>query len=132
MKPSHLTAALVAANLALAAFPLVAAAQQKEAPKAPKPTVAAVQKVVKMIGADKAKLKIYCDMADLSTKIDEAEKKKDTKAAEAIADTMDTMAEKLGPEYVTLMDGLQELPENAKEGEAIAETLAELDGMCEK
>jgi hypothetical protein len=71
-------------------------------------------------------------MADLSTKMDEAEKKKDTKAAEAIADKMDAMAEKLGPEYVTLMDGLQELPEKAKEGEAIAETLAELDGMCGK
>ena len=131
MKLCHL-----AAVLALAAFPLTAAAQQsgaaKNTSKAPKPTTAAAQQVVKTISADKAKLKIYCDMAALGDQLDAAEEKKDTKAAEAIADKMDAMAEQLGPEYVTLMDGLQDLPENSKEGEAIAETLADLDDMCGK
>jgi uncharacterized phage infection (PIP) family protein YhgE len=124
------------AGLALAIFPLVAIAQQSGAPdeskKAPKPTTAAAQQVVKIIGGDKAKLKIYCDMAALGDQLDAADEKKDTKASEAIADKMDTMAEQLGPEYVTLMDGLQELPENSKEGEAIAETMADLDDKCGK
>ena len=45
---------------------------------------------------------------------------------------MDAMAEQLGPEYIALMDGLQDLDEKSKEGEAIAETLAELDDKCAK
>ncbi len=122
----------LAAGLVLAVFPLAAIAQQSVAPKAPKPTNAAAQQVVKIISADKAKLKVYCDMAALEDKMDAAEKKKDTKAAEAIADKMDAMAEQLGPEYVALMDGLQDLSENSKEGEAIAETLADLDDLCGK
>ena len=129
MKLKHL-----AAVLALAAFPFTAVAQQSGAPKvpdkAPKPTAAAAQQVVKIIGSDKAKLKIYCDMAALGDQLDAAQEKKDTKAADAIADKMDAIAEQLGPEYVALMDGLQDLPENSKEGEAIAETLADLDDMC--
>jgi hypothetical protein len=131
MKLKHL-----AVGLALAAFPLTAIAQQSGAPKAPnkapKPTTAAAQQVVKIIRADKAKLKIYCDMAALGDQLDAAEQKKDTKAADAIADKMDAMAEQLGPEYIALTDGLQDLPENSKEGEAIAETLADLDDMCGK
>ncbi|MGA7971789.1 MAG: hypothetical protein WCA36_03205 [Pseudolabrys sp.] len=135
MRLGHLAAVIV-----LVAFPFVATAQQSGAPKAPnetqnkapKPTTAAAQQVVKIISADKAKQKVYCDMAVLEDQFDAAQNKKDTKAAEAIADKMDAMAERLGPEYVALMDGLQDLPEDSKEGEAIAETLADLDNMCGK
>lgn len=118
----------LAAIVVLAAFPLSTAAQ--DAKKAPKPTVAAAQKVVKIIGSDKAKLKIYCDMADLGAKMDDAEQKKDTKTFEALADKFDKMAEQLGPEYATLMAGMQDMPEDSKEAEAIAETLGDLDEKC--
>ncbi len=113
----------------LAAFPLGAHAQQGGAPKV---TNADAQKIVKAIGADKAKLKIYCEMAALSDQIDVAEQKKDAKTAEALSQMMDSMAEQLGPAYVTVMDGLQDMDEKSKEGEAIAETLSELDDMCGK
>ena len=125
MKPTYLAAAL-----ALAALPLTAEAQQGVASK--KPTTADAQKVVKMISADKAKLKIYCDLSTMAEQADAAEQKKDTKTAEALADKMDAMAEQLGPDYVALVDGLQDMPENSKEGEAIAETMAALDEMCGK
>ncbi len=119
----------VAAICVLAAFPLGAQAQQDGAPKI---TNADAQKVVKAIGGDKAKLKIYCEMAALSEQSDAAEQKKDTKTVEALGQKIDSLAEKLGPAYIALMDGLQDMDENSKEGEAIAETLSELDGMCGK
>jgi hypothetical protein len=118
-----------AAVIVFAALPLGAQAQQSSPPK---PTVAAAQEVVKMISADKAKLKIYCDLGDMAEQLDAAEEKKDLKTAEALADKMDALAEQLGPEYTALVDGLQDLNENDKEGEAIAETLSELDEMCTK
>lgn len=119
---------LFIAAAGLAALPLAAQAQSGP----PKPTVAAAQKVVEMISADKAKLKIYCDMGALAEQIDAAEEKKDIRTAEALADKMDALAEQLGPEYIALVDGLQSLSENDKSGEAIAETLSELDGKCAK
>lgn len=122
MKLTRFAAAIVFTGL-----PLGAEAQQNSPPK---PTVAAAQQVVKTISADKAKLKIYCDLGALAEQFDAAEQKKDTKTAEALADKMDAMAEQLGPEYVALVEGLQDLGESSKEGEAIAETLAELDEMC--
>ncbi len=118
-----------AAVVVFATLPLAAQAQQGGKPK---PTVAHAQNVVRVISADKAKLKIYCDMGALAEQLDAAEEKKDTRTAEALADKMDAMAEQLGPEYIALADGLQDLPENDKAGEAIAETLSELDDKCAK
>ena len=118
-----------AAILLFAAFPLCAQAQQDGAMK--KPTNADALKVVNMIKADKAKLKIYCDIGVLAEQVDAAEEKKDTKTAEAIADKMDAMAEQLGPEYIALMDGLQDMDENSKDVRDIGMTLGALDEMCE-
>ncbi len=86
----------------------------------------------KRSAADKAKLKIYCEMAALSEQIDAAEQKKDTKTADALAQKIDSMAEQLGPAYILLMDGLQDMDENSKEAEAIGKTLEGLDEMCGK
>lgn len=117
-----------AAILGFAAIPLWAQAQQGGTMKTP--TVADAQKVVQMIKADKAKLKIYCDIGVLAEEADAAEEKKDSKTAEAIADKMDAMAERLGPEYIALMDGLQDMDENSKAVQDIGMTLGSLDEMC--
>ena len=114
---------------ALAGLPLAVQAQQSGTPK---PTNAAAQQVVNMIGAHKAKLKTYCDLGALADQADAAAQKNDTKTAEALADKMDAMAEQLGPEYIALMDALENLDDTSKEGEAIAETLSELDDKCAK
>jgi hypothetical protein len=118
------------AVIVFAALPLCAEAQQGGVSK--KPTNADAQKVVKMISADKAKLKIYCDMAALAEQIDKADEKKDTKTVEALEQKMDSMAEQLGPEYIALMDGLQDMDQNDKEADAIGDTLGTLDDMCGK
>jgi len=119
-----------AAVIVFAALPLCAQAQQGG--KAKKATNADAQKVAKMISADKAKLKIYCDMGALAEKAEAAEQKKDTKAAEAIANQMDKMAEQLGPEYIAFMEGLDNVDEKSKEGQAIGKTIEALDEMCAK
>lgn len=125
MKVTHF-----AAVIAFAALPLSAQAQQQDS--APKPTVAAAQKVVKIVSADKAKLKAYCDLGNLAEQLDAAEEKKDTKTAEALSNKMDSLAEQIGPEYIALVDGLQNLKENDKTAEAIAESLSEIDEKCAK
>lgn len=122
---------LLIAVVAIAALPLAAYAQGNAQDKrAPKPTVAAAQKVVATIRADKAKSKIYCDMAALGDQIDQAYQKKDEKKVDALSQKMDELSEALGPDYVALMDGLQELEPDSKEAQAIGDTFEPLDALC--
>jgi len=106
----------------------VVAALTASAEAQKKPTKADVDKVVKLISADKAKVKIYCDMAKLGDQAQEAEQKKDTKKSDEIAQKMDEMSKQLGPEYVAVMDGMQNL--NDKEADAISAAWEPLDKLC--
>ena len=83
---------LMLAAAVILALPLAAQAQKK-------PTKADADKVVKLISADKAKTKIYCDLAKLGDEAQQADEKKDTKKAEEIGQKMDAMGKQLGPEY---------------------------------
>jgi hypothetical protein len=121
----------ILAVLAIAALPAYALAQSQ--PKAaPKPTKADAQKVIKIISADKAKTKLYCDIAALGDQIDAAAQKKDEKKMDELSQKADDMGAKIGPEYVALMDGLQEMEPNSKDGEEIGAVLEELDKLCAK
>jgi len=119
----------IVAAAVIAAVPLCAQAQK---PGAAKATKADAQKVVKIISADKAKTQIYCDMAKLGEQIEQADQKKDSKKVDDLSKKMDEMTEKLGPEYVALMDGLQDMDPNSKAGKDIGETLDDLDKLCAK
>src|SRR5476649_790413 len=121
----------ILAVLAIAALPAYALAQGQ--PKAaPKPTKADAQKVIKIITADKAKTKLYCDISALGEQIDAAAQKKDEKKIDELSQKADEMGTKIGPEYVALMDGLQELDEKSKDGEEIGTMLESLDKLCTK
>jgi prephenate dehydratase len=120
---------LIVAVLVIAAVPLCAQAQK---PGAAKATNADAQKVVKIISADKAKTQAYCDLSKLGEQIDQAEQKKDSKTADALSQKADALAQKIGPEYAALMDGLQDIDEKSKDGEAIGKTLEGLDKLCAK
>jgi hypothetical protein len=117
---------LIIAVVVMAAVPLWAQAQ----PKAPKPTKADAQRVIKIVSDDKAKTKIYCDIAKLGEQIEQAEQKKDEKKVDALVQQTEEMGKKIGPEYVALMDGMQQLSE--KEAEEIGTTLEALDKLCAK
>jgi hypothetical protein len=113
----------------IVAIPVCALAQQGTAKK---PTNADAQQVVKIVSGDKAKTQAYCDMGALGEQIAQADQKKDNKKVEELSQKMDVLAAKIGPEYSNLMDGLQEVEENSKEGQAIGATLGQLDKLCTK
>jgi hypothetical protein len=132
-----MTLKTILAALAIAALPVCAQAQpaqpkQQQPPAAPKPTKASVQKVVQIVSGDKAKTKLYCDIAALSEQIDAAAQKKDEKKLDELSQKADAMGEKIGPEYVALMDGLQEMDPNSKEAEELGGMLDALDKLCDK
>ena len=112
--------------MVLAAMPTLAQAQGKKA------TNADAQKVVAMIKGDKGKVKIYCDISKLNDQIEEADKKKDEKTVDALSDKADAMGKQLGPEYLALQAGLQDMPADSKEAQAIGDTLGTLDDLCGK
>lgn len=118
----------IVAIIAIAAMPLSTQAQNK----APKPSKASAMKVVAAISADKAKVQTYCDMAKLGEQIDATDKKKDTKTVDALSKKMDDMSQKLGPEYAALMEGLQDMDPNSKDGQEIGSALDGLDKLCGK
>ena len=113
----------------IAAVPVYALAQPKGAPKM---TKADAQKVVKMISGDKAKTQTYCDIGKLSEQMEQAEQKKDEKKVDALSQQVDELGKKIGPEYVALMEGLQDMDPNSNDGKDIGTTLEALDKLCAK
>ena len=120
---------LIVAILVIGAVPACAQAQN---PSAAKLTRADAQKVVKTISSDKAKTQTFCDIGKLGEQIEEANEKKDRKTADELAQKMKELEKKLGPEYVTLMDGLQDIDPESDDGVDIQAALAALDKSCAK
>jgi hypothetical protein len=117
----------VSALLAMSAF---AEAQQGPPPNVPKPTKADVQKVVQIIIADKAKTQAYCEIGQLNEKMAEADQKKDQKTLDALGKQADALADKIGPEYIKLMEGLSQVDENSPLGKQLEALFAPLDKQC--
>ena len=97
---------LIVAILVIAAVPVRA---QPQTPSAAKVTKADAQEVVKIISRDKARTQTYCDIVKLGDQIEEAGEKKDTKKTDELNQKMDEFVKQLGPEYVALIDGLQQI-----------------------
>jgi hypothetical protein len=120
---------LVVAVSLFAAIPIVAQAQQK-GPAAPKPSTADVQKVVQSIGADPAKVKIYCDIGKLQDQMDEAEQKKDSKTAADLGAEAGSLEKQLGPDYERVMTGLEPVDPNSAEGKRYGALFQPLFKQC--
>jgi hypothetical protein len=118
---------LIVAILLIVALPLCAQAQK---PSAAKVTKADVQKVVKIISGDKAKTQTYCDIGKLNEQIEEADEKKDIKKTEELSQQIDALVKKLGPEYASLMDRVQEVDPESEDGKQIGLMLEPLDKLC--
>jgi hypothetical protein len=104
------------------------AQQQKVA----KPTEAQVQKVVNDIGAAKPKLDSYCKLMKLQQQMSTLDEKKDGQKLQALGQQADAEAQKLGPDFEKVMDGLEQVDENSAEGKKFAAILGGLDGKCPK
>jgi len=125
---------LVAALCLFTVIPAAGYAQQGQPggqpPMPPPPTLADVQKVVATINADKAKLQIYCQLAKLNEQMEAAYQKKDNKTVESLGAQADTLAQKLGPDYAKVMDGLPQIDENSPLGKQMSAALDTLDKQC--
>jgi hypothetical protein len=120
---------LIVATLVITAVPVCA---QTQPPRAAKVTRADVQKVVRIIRGDKTKTQTYCDVGKLGEQIEDANGKKDRKMADELSQKMKELEKNLGPEYVALMDGLQDIDPESDDGEEIGAALAALDKLCPK
>ena len=98
--------------------------------RVPKPTIADAQKLVQMIGSDKAKLKAYCDIGKLQEQMEGAYQKNDTKALDALGAKADSLAEQIGPEYAKLVEGLEEVDPNSAEGQQFTAVFDTLHKQC--
>jgi hypothetical protein len=56
--------------------------------------------------------------------------KKDTKKADALAEQVDALGKKLGPEYAALMDGLEDVDPESEGGKQIGLMFEPLDKLC--
>ena len=88
------------------------------------------QKVLKIISSDRAKIRIYCEMAKLGDQMEQANETGDAKNFDALFQKMYQLGKKLGPEYVALIDGLQDIDPQSEVGQEISSTLNALDNLC--
>jgi hypothetical protein len=115
---------LIVVILVIAAMPMCAKAQTSN-----NTTVTHAQNAFKIISGDKAKTRIYCDMAKIFDQIERAGGK-DTKNSDALYRKMNDLAKKLGPDYAALVYGLPKVDPNSQDAQEINATFATLDKLC--
>ena len=122
---------LVMAVSLFAAVPTIAYAQ-KDSPagESSKPTMADAQNLVQTISSNPAKLKVYCDMGKLQEQMEQANQKEDNEAIEALSAKADSLVQQIGPEYVKMMEGLDEVDPDSDEGKQFAAVFGSLDKQC--
>jgi hypothetical protein len=108
---------------------LMAFAQAQES--VPKPTKADAAKIVKIISADKTKIKTYCKLADLGEEITKAGDAGDNGKVQQLSGQADELRKALGPEFVRLNAGLDQVDFQSKEGEEMSAVLDKLDDLCQ-
>ena len=121
---------LVAAIFAIAAISALAHAQQSPPPRAPKPTKADAQNVVQIVTTDKAKMQAYCDLTNVFDQIQVAKGKNDSNTFQALGKQVLPLVDKLGPEYLRMIAGLDQVDLTSSEGEELLSILSELDKKC--
>jgi hypothetical protein len=118
MTPKLIVAALVIT------MPVYAKAQ------GPSPVVTAAQIVADTISSDPGKIETYCAIGKLGDQIEDANEKKDRIAADDLTQKMKELEERLGPEYASLMNGLQNIDPDSDDGVEIEATLRALNKPC--
>jgi len=122
---------LVMAVSLFAAVPTIAYAQ-KDSPagESSKPTIADAQKLVQTISSNPAKLKVYCDMGKLQEQMEQADQKKDKKEFEALSANATSLLQQISPEYLKIMEGLEQIDPESAEGKEFAAVFGTLDKQC--
>jgi hypothetical protein len=119
---------LLVAVAIFANAPIVALAQKDD--HAPQPTLADAQKLVQEISNDKTKLKAYCELGKLQDQMEKAEDAKDTKTVDALVAKSDALGKQIGPEYLRLIERIEEVDLKSAEGEKFAALFNALHDKC--
>ena len=69
-------------------------------------------------------------MGKLQEQMEQADQKKDNKALEALSAKADSLVQQIGPEYLKMMEGLDEIDPNSDEGKQFAAVFGALDTQC--
>ena len=123
---------LVAAISALAILALAHAQQGGPQPNIPKPTKTDVQNVVQIVTTDKVKTQAYCDLTKLYNQIEAAEQKEDSDTIQTLTKQADGLVANLGPEYLKVIEGLDQVDLTSSEGKEFISILSGLDKLCTK
>jgi hypothetical protein len=121
---------LMAATIFVAVFVVAFAQSDKSNAQSSKPTIEDAEKLVEAISGDKDKLKAYCEIGKLDEQLDKAEEKGDEKEFEALVDKRDTLEQRLGPDYIRVIDGLGDVEPNSAEGQQFSAVFAPLHKQC--
>jgi hypothetical protein len=116
---------LMVAILAICATPTYA----RDQPNVPQ-LKADAENVVEIVSSDKHKLQTYCEFAELSDQIGEANEDGDTKKAQELSQKINELGTKLGPEFVALAAPKNTDP-NSQVGPEIGLIFNKLDALCE-
>jgi hypothetical protein len=122
MRTRHLNALLVVAILLVSTAPLYAQRQQQNVAK----LKADALNLVGIIGSDKNKIQIYCQIDDLSDQLDQAVQKKDSKQAKALVEKIAELNKKMGSELTALINIEKHVELNSQDGQEIASIVASL------
>ena len=114
----------IAVILLAVAVPVYAHAQN------PRVSKGDAEKVATIISGDKAKTQTYCDMQKLAEQIQKANENKDSKMVDELFQKLETMEKTLGPEYLALMDGFEDISKDDQLGEEFESAIAALDRLC--
>ena len=75
------------------------------------------------------KTQAYCDLTKLYDQVEAAEQKNDTNL-EALTKQANALVDKLGPEYLKMAEGLEQVDLTSSEGKELLSILLELDKLC--
>jgi hypothetical protein len=122
----------IACALALlfGALPLSALAQQQSG--APKPIKADVQKAAQIISTDKAKLATFCKLGTLDEQMAKADEAGDTKKVDELGQQANDLQNELGPDYLKLIAGLDQVDPRSQEGQDLLAPFEALEKTCPK
>ncbi len=107
---------------------LTASAQAQQS--VPKPTLADAANVVKIVSTDKSKVVAYCELARLGDDFIAAADAADDSKLEQLDKQAHDLRKALGPEFVQLDAGLDQVDFQSKDGKELAAVLDKLDDLC--
>jgi hypothetical protein len=126
MRTRHSNGLLIAGVLLISTAPLYAQRQQQNVAK----LKSDARNLVGIIGSDKTKIQIYCQIEDLIEQLDQAIQNRDRKKAKALDEKMTELNKKMGPQFAALNDIAKHVDLDSPDGQEIASIVASLGESC--